>query len=98
MKPWPRRTRLLLLDGPAVLGRATMDRIDGEHSARTLREGLTMAMEEGKMKKAPPDALTALLSAAFDRAALAIETGTARQEIQAALAVVIGGLFIEQSG
>ncbi|MFC3208329.1 TetR/AcrR family transcriptional regulator [Aquamicrobium soli] len=94
----PGRTRLLLLDGPAVLGRTAMDRIDGEHSARTLREGLSMAMEEGTMKKAPPDALAALLSAAFDRAALAIEAGATRQEIEAALAVVIEGLFIDRSG
>lgn len=91
----PGRTRLLLLDGPAVLGRAVMDRIDGEHSARTLREGLSMAMKQGKMKKAPLDALTALLSAAFDRAALAIETGTSQPDVQAALAAVIEGLCIE---
>lgn len=91
----PGRTRLLLLDGPAVLGRAVMDRIDGEHSARTLREGLCMAMKQGKMKKAPLDALTALLSAAFDRAALAIETGMSQPDVQAALAAVIEGLCIE---
>src|SRR5690349_12045502 len=34
----PGRTRLLLLDGPAVLGRAGMDEIDGRHGNRTLRE------------------------------------------------------------
>lgn len=92
----PGRTRLLLLDGPAVLGRAAMDRIDGAHSARTLKEGLSMAMEAGEMRKAPLDALTALLSATFDRAALAIEAGAARPEIQAALVVVIEGLFIDR--
>ena len=36
----PGRTRLLLLDGPAVLGRAEMDAIDDRHGSRTLREGL----------------------------------------------------------
>lgn len=91
----PGRTRLLLLDGPAVLGRAVMDRIDGKHSARTLKEGLSMAMKEGKMKKVPLDALTALLSATFDRAALAIEAGTTRQEVNSALGAVIEGLFVE---
>jgi hypothetical protein len=55
-------------------------------------------MKEGTMKKAPPDALAALLSAAFDRATLAIEAGATRQEIEAALAVVIEGLFIDRSG
>lgn len=91
----PGRTRLLLLDGPAVLGRAVMDEIDGRHSARTLREGLAIAMQEGGMKKLPLDALTALLSAAFDRAALAVEAGAQPAELNAALAAIIDGLFVK---
>ena len=43
---WPGRTRLLLLDGPAVLGRAVMDEIDARHGNRTLREGLVAAMRK----------------------------------------------------
>jgi AcrR family transcriptional regulator len=89
----PGRTRLLLLDGPAVLGRAVMDEIDGRHSARTLREGLAIAMQEGGMTKLPLDALTALLSAAFDRAALAVEAGAQPADLNAALAAIIDGLF-----
>lgn len=91
----PGRTRLLLLDGPAVLGRTAMDAIDAEHGARTLREGLAMAMRAGAMKKLPLDALTALLSAAFDRAALAIEAGAARQDHAATLAALIEGLVVD---
>jgi AcrR family transcriptional regulator len=91
----PGRTRLLLLDGPAVLGRTAMDAIDAEHGARTLREGLAVAMNEGEIKKLPLDALTALLSAAFDRAALAIETGAAPHDHAAALAAIIDGLCAE---
>lgn len=89
----PGRTRLLLLDGPAVLGRAVMDEIDGRHSARTLREGLAIAMQEGGMTKLPLDALTALLSATFDRAALAVEAGAKSADLNAALAAIIDGLF-----
>lgn len=91
----PGRTRLLLLDGPAVLGRAVMDTIDGQNGTRTLRAGLAIAMREGVMKKLPLDAITALLSAAFDRAALAIETGASRQDHTAALAAMIDGLLID---
>lgn len=91
----PGRTRLLLLDGPSVLGRAVMDEIDGRHSARTLREGLAIAMQEGGMTKLPLDALTALLSAAFDRAALAVEAGAQPADLNAALAAIIDGLFVE---
>jgi len=81
----PGRTRLLLLDGPAVLGRATMDEIDNRHSNRSLREGLVAAMRAQSMKRLPIEALTALLAAAFDRAALAIEAGAPAEDYRAVL-------------
>lgn len=71
----PGRTRLLLLDGPAVLGRRQMDEIENRHGNRTLREGLQAAIEAGALRALPLDALTGLLAAAFDRAALAIDAG-----------------------
>jgi AcrR family transcriptional regulator len=71
----PGRTRLLLLDGPAVLGRAAMDEIDREHGGRTLLEGLTEAMESGEIIQVPAEPMAVILSAAFDRAALAIAEG-----------------------
>ncbi|MDR7034905.1 helix-turn-helix domain-containing protein [Mesorhizobium sp. BE184] len=89
----PGRTRLLLLDGPAVLGRAGMDEIDKRHGNRTLREGLVAAMRSGTMRKLPADALTSLLAAAFDRAALAIDAGESPRDCRAVLAALIDGLF-----
>lgn len=86
------RTRLLLLDGPAVLGREEMDAIDQAHGARTLWEGLSAAMNAGAIPPLPLDALTALLSACFDRAALAIESGASREDYRSALAGLINGL------
>ncbi len=93
----PGRTRLLLLDGPAVLGRAVMDEIDARHGARTLREGLEAAMREGAMRQVPPAALTALFSAAFDRAALSIEAGAPREDFIETLSALIDGLFLPQA-
>lgn len=93
----PGRTRLLLLDGPAVLGRAVMDDIDARHGNRTLREGLLAMMEAGQMKRMPVDALTQLLGAAFDRAALSIETGAPVEDYRKTLAALIDGL-VTQSG
>jgi AcrR family transcriptional regulator len=87
------RTRLLLLDGPAVLGRTEMDAIDLRHAGRTLREGLAEAMREGVLAKAPLDALTGLLSAAFDRAALAIDAGASAADYRGAIVALIEGLF-----
>ncbi|WP_163267922.1 TetR/AcrR family transcriptional regulator [Chelativorans alearense] len=88
----PGRTRLLLLDGPAVLGRAGMDAIDGRHGNRTLREGLAAAMRAGAIRRLPLDPLTALLAAAYDRAALAIEAGADAQAFRLTLAAMVESL------
>jgi AcrR family transcriptional regulator len=89
----PGRTRLLLLDGPAVLGRTVMDEIDRQHTARTLRAGLAAGMRDGTLRKLPLDALTTLLSAAFDRAALAIAAGAPIQDHATAIAALLEGLY-----
>jgi len=88
------RTRLLLLDGPAVLGRAEMDAIDARHGTRSLREGVVYAMREGALSRLlPVDAITALLSSAFDRAALAIDAGGDAEAYGQAMAALIDGLM-----
>lgn len=88
----PGRTRLLLLDGPAVLGRGAMDEIDDRHANRSLREGLIAAMRGQSMARLPLDALTALLASAFDRAALAVEAGASTEDYRAVLMALIDGL------
>lgn len=88
----PGRTRLLLLDGPAVLGHAAMDEIEARHGGRTLREGLTAAMEAGAIRPLPIDALAAQLAAAFDRAALAIEAGADAEDHLTVLSAIVGAL------
>ncbi len=69
------RIRIMLRDGPAVLGQMELDKIDRETSAGTLRQGLAEAMEAGEIKSLPVNALTVQLSALFDRAALAVSEG-----------------------
>ena len=88
----PGRTRLLLLDGPAVLGRAVLDEMDSRHGNRTLREALLAMMEAGSMQQLPIGPLTELLGAAFDRAALAIETGAPAADYRKTLTALIDGL------
>lgn len=83
----PGRTRLLLIDGPAVLGMAEIMAMDDATSAHSLRQGLAragMGKHEGQAEVSL-DALTPLLSAAFDRAALAIDAGEDVQETRAAM-------------
>lgn len=69
------RVRIMLRDGPAVLGQKELDQIDRDTSADTLRSGLAAAIEAGEISKLPLDALTVQLSALFDRAALAVSEG-----------------------
>jgi len=79
----PGRTRLLLIDGPAVLGMEEIMALDDTTSAASLRQGLERA-GVGK-DEASLDALTPLLSAAFDRAALAIDAGADIEETRTAM-------------
>lgn len=89
----PGRTRLLLLDGPAVLGRTGMDEIDSRHAARSLRAGILFAVRAGDLPHSlPVDAAAQLLSSAYDRAALAAESGGDAGEYRRALAALIDGL------
>lgn len=69
----PGRTRLLLIDGPAVLGREAMDAIDRETAGGTIVVGLSAAL--GRPVDARMEVQGRLLSAAFERAALDIASG-----------------------
>lgn len=81
----PGRRQILLVDAPAVLGRAAVDAIDARHGLQTLVDGLREAMEAGAMKKLPVEALARVFGAMFDRAALAPpeELGDYRKSIKA---------------
>lgn len=87
----PGRTRLLLLEAPAVLGFEGAGRIDRENAEDALKTGLSdllgPGVAAGKLR-----ALTDLLSAAFDRAALAIEAGADRKAYEDAIDGLLDGL------
>lgn len=86
----PGRTRLLLIEGPSVLGPVEIKSLDEENAARTLREGLVAAIG-GKpaMSAEQLTALTDLLSAAFDRAALAVAGGEDDRVYRSAIVLLI---------
>ena len=84
------RRRILLVDAPAVLGRAALDEIDARHGLETLVCGLRDAMEAGAIKRLPVEPLAQLFGALFDRAALApVER---QEEFQEAMAAMVEGL------
>ncbi|PWE57444.1 TetR family transcriptional regulator [Metarhizobium album] len=88
------RTRLLLLEAPAVLGPFDMAALDGDHAEASLRSGL-LDVVKGSRSEALLGPLTALLSSAFDRAALAIAGGGDRAGYEAAIALLLDGLTDE---
>ncbi|MDV4163083.1 TetR/AcrR family transcriptional regulator [Rhizobium leguminosarum] len=83
------RTRLLLIEAPAVLGLSATAAIDAENAEATLRAGLAAMLPKAGAMLEP---LTSLLSAAFDRAAIAIEAGAERRHYEQAIAVLLDGL------
>ena len=88
----PGRTRLLLLEGPAVLGPGEMARIDRETGGESLRRGLEAALDPRGRKGIPLETLTLLVSAAFDRAALAVAEGLPADEAKRAIRLILEGL------
>lgn len=88
----PGRTRLLLLDGPAVLGLSEMDEIHARHGNRTLRQGLEAAMESGAIRRLPLAVTTEMLGALFDRAALSVAQGASLEDALAVVSAVLDGL------
>lgn len=88
----PGRTRLLLIDGPATLGLAAMDAIHARHGNRTLRLGLSAAMDSSAIRRLPLDVTTEMLGALFDRAALSIDQGASLDEALTVINAVIEGL------
>lgn len=86
----PGRTRLLLIEGPSVLGPVEMKQLDEDNAARTLRDGLEAAMNKSNASSSVSlAALADLLSAAFDRAALAIDAGEEAEQYRTAMATLI---------
>ncbi|MCC5970857.1 MAG: TetR/AcrR family transcriptional regulator [Pararhodobacter sp.] len=88
----PGRVRLLLLEGPAALGPETMRRIDLDTGGHELRRGLSDVMG-ADMDGAQINALADMISAMFDRAALACDAGAASNAYEDAIDSVLHALY-----
>jgi AcrR family transcriptional regulator len=86
----PGRAQLLLRDGPSVLGPDAMAGIDGETGVAALRAGL--APVTGLADGPVLDALADVISAGFDRAALAIAGGAEARPYHDALSMLLDRL------
>ncbi len=86
------RARLLLVQGPAVLGQAAMRAIEARHGDGTLREGLAEAMADGSLPALPLEPLTSLLGAMFERAALDAAEGANADDLLRSVGAILVGL------
>jgi len=87
----PGRARIMLVDGPAVLGHVEIQKIDRKTGGEELRRGLLQLIPQGQPDM-PVAVLVDLLSAMFDRAALAIAIGENPAPYKAAIDKVLRGL------
>jgi len=85
----PGRTRLLLIEGPAVLGNTELSGIEADTSEGSLAAGLAAAFGDRLPAGISIPVLAALLSAAFDRAALAIAEGADANAYKATMAALL---------
>ncbi|AUH32036.1 TetR/AcrR family transcriptional regulator [Paracoccus tegillarcae] len=80
----PGRVRLMLLDGPAVLGPETMRQIDLRTGGLELRRGIAEALGP-RAKDNDAVAMADLLSAMFERAVLAADGGADSKSYEQAI-------------
>lgn len=67
----PVSRRLLLIDGPAILGKTRMDALDACTTTRTLTEGVEAAQRAGRLPRdLDAAALTSLMTGAYDQGAI----------------------------
>lgn len=84
------RRQIMLVDAPAILGREAVDRINADHGLQTLVEGLRCAIDQGDIAPLPVLPMAHLLSAVFDRAALA--SGEEMEDYRTTIAALLRGL------
>lgn len=92
------RVRLLLIEGPAVLEREEMRRIEGRNGDASLKIGLEEAMAEGALPRLPIETLVSLLSAMFERAAVDVAEGMAPSNTLVVIQQILRGLATQNAG
>lgn len=92
----PAIQRIMLVDGPAVLGWSAWRTLDEQHSMHQLQEHLALLMQQGTVRDQPAAALAHLLSGAMNELALWIaqqpDAAQAAQQAWDVLERVLEGL------
>ena len=88
--------RIVLVDGPSVLGWETFTQIDEDYALASMQALLTLAIDEGQIAKQPVEPLAQVLLGALNQAALAIaradDVPAARRRIGKTIERLLDGL------
>jgi AcrR family transcriptional regulator len=90
----PRVGRIMLIDGPAVLGWSAWRELDAATSMELLEEMLTDLVDTGVIKAQPVKPLVHLLSGAMNEAALWLANSDDRERDLAATNAALRGLLV----
>lgn len=94
----PEVQRIILVDGPAVLGWNEWRELEAKYGIGAIEAALVVAMDEGTIARQPPRELAHLILAVLDEAALLIahsdEPEVARVNASAALGQLLAGLRV----
>jgi AcrR family transcriptional regulator len=92
----PAVQRIMLIDGPAVLGWDVWREADGNVALGLLEAAITNAMDTGRMVRQPPRPLAHVLLGAIDEAAMVVaraeDQDVAREEMSRTLRRLLEGL------
>ncbi|MCW2868947.1 TetR/AcrR family transcriptional regulator [Actinacidiphila oryziradicis] len=90
--------RIVLVEGPAVLGHSAWDTLVEQHGYLLLAEALTEAIQEGRIEELPVPPLTRMLASLISEASLYIaraeDHDRAREEAGAVLDRLLAGLAV----
>lgn len=96
----PEVQRVLLIDGPAVLGWQRWRELEAHYGLGAIRNLLTAAIDEGTLTPRPVDPLAHMLLAALDEAALYVANAddqpAARDEAVATMESLLDGLAVDR--
>jgi AcrR family transcriptional regulator len=86
--------RIVLVEGPAVLGHEAWDDLVAQHGSNLLGQWLTRAMEQGRIAPVPVEPLTRLLIAMISESSLYIARADDRAAARAEMGQVLDRLLI----
>jgi AcrR family transcriptional regulator len=89
----PRRYRIILLEGPAVLGWQLWRDLDAQYGTNDLRQGLQELMDKGELKELPVEPLTRLLTGAMNEGVLWISNSKEKHQVVEEVMTVLTALL-----